>query len=65
MLCSLLVGTLLPNDVSAIRKATSARTTLLVQYSLLGHSLHCSLNAPPTASQASVPGVASEAQTML
>jgi hypothetical protein len=30
-----------------------------------GRSLHCGLNAPPTASQASVPGVASETQSML
>ncbi len=29
-----------------------------------GRSLHCGLNAPPTASLASVPGVASETQSM-
>lgn len=30
-----------------------------------GPSLHCGLNAPPAASQAFVPGVASAGQTML
>jgi len=30
-----------------------------------GHSLHCGLSAPPTASQASVPGVARERHIML
>ena len=32
---------------------------------LRGHSLHFGLSAPPTASQAFVPGVATETQDML
>jgi len=32
---------------------------------IAGNSLHCGLNAPPMASQASVPGVASETHNML
>lgn len=37
----------------------------LVRYLFFGHLLHCGLSAPPTASQASVPGVARETQDML
>jgi hypothetical protein len=37
---------------------------LLSSQARVGHSLHCGLNAPPTASQASVTGVANETQTM-
>ncbi len=40
-------------------------TRLLVEYSLLGHSLPYGLNAPPTASQAFVPGVANTIHNML
>ena len=36
--------------------------TKLARYSPTGHSLHFGLSAPPTASQASVPGVAIETE---
>ena len=52
------------NDAAAVFARTpSGRDSL--QKSVAGHSLHCGLNAPPTASQASIPGVASETQIML
>ena len=37
----------------------------LVRYFFPAHPLHCGLSAPPTASQASVSGVARETQDML
>src|SRR5579859_909510 len=40
----------------------ATRRTKLARYSPTGHSLHFGLSAPPTASQASVPGVAIETQ---
>ncbi len=45
--------------------AISARTRPLVRFRSLATPLHYGLNAPATASHASVPGMASETQTML
>src|SRR2546430_12125472 len=39
-----------------------ALRTRFAQQSVAGHSLHCGRNAPPAASQDSVPGVAIETQ---
>ncbi len=45
-------------------RENAAKTTLAYN-SGAGHSLHCGLSAPPTASQASFPGVARETHGML
>jgi hypothetical protein len=52
------------NGAAAVFARTPSERDSL-QNPVAGHSLHCGLNAPPTASQASIPGVASETQIML
>src|SRR5712692_931951 len=48
-----------------LRQAISARTRPLVRFRSLATPLHYGLNAPATASHASVPATASEPQTIL
>jgi hypothetical protein len=54
------LGSNAKSAASRMPKATRSDRTRLIARD--GHSLHFGLNAPPTASQASVPGVAIETQ---
>jgi hypothetical protein len=60
------ISWLVGSDLCAWHRSwTVSGNTEVTKRTIAGNSLHCGLNAPPMASQASVLGVASETHNML